>query len=625
MARRASNVTDLTFAVGANSVTRYQFQFRVVDAGELTVSNDPFTFVPNPEYPEELQPRDRTRTAVRLQVEKLAANINPDALLEDFRVLDRGAPIVGPDLVVEGGNGRVMALILAATEFPQQYGEYKLRLIDRAREFGLDPADIEDLEIPVLVRVRLTEVDRVRFAAETNTPAGISTSAIESASEDANNITVDMLRQLDVLEGGGLADSLRATRNSQFVRTFLSSLPSNEQAQLVDSGGLINQDGVRRLVLAVFISAFPGDGGVRLAELAFESIDLQIRNVVNALSQSLGPLATAEALVKAGERQEDLAIAGDLATAVSIFARIKSTPGQTVEMFLNQSQLFGRELTPFQEELLQFLDTRSRSARRISSAIVNYANLVIESPPPQQATLIPGAELTKAGLWQSAVNEADIGMAAQDPRDAIDWCNLGPNDIDDVWGWRPLRELLVTAVGAGAIVEVCEIGFSGGQVQVTVDTRLVLPTSEQPTGILRAAERLGGAADRILIQDPGVLLWTVTLPDTDLRDLELTVQVPEPVTPRPEPGEQPMLFQGSDRSTEIGVTAWQQIPVSVKMELGARDPVVGEQQWIVDSDDPDTPTASVALAGSGAFYLPIFITHLSASATAGVAMQISFI
>ncbi|KKN13740.1 hypothetical protein LCGC14_1003220, partial [marine sediment metagenome] len=362
LARRSGNVTDRTFAIGANSVTRYQFQFRVVAAEDLIVSNDPFTFLPNPDYPEELQPRDRARTATKLQVEKLAANIQPDALLEDFRVLDRGTPIVGPDLIVEGGNGRTMALILAAAEFPQMYGEYKLRLVDRIGEFGIDAADIEGIETPVLVRVRLSDVDRVRFAAETNTPAGISTSSIESASEDANRITVDMLMGLDLNDGEGLADALRATRNAPFVRSFLSKLESNEQAQLVDSDGLVNQDGIRRIVMGVFVSTFPGDDGIRLAELAFESIDLQIRNVVNALSQSLGPLATAEALVQAGERQEDLAIAGDLASAVIVFAKIKSTPGQIVEAFLNQSQLFGRELTPFQEELLQFLDVRSRSA-----------------------------------------------------------------------------------------------------------------------------------------------------------------------------------------------------------------------------------------------------------------------
>ncbi len=551
LARRSGNVTDRTFAIGANSVTRYQFQFRVVPAEDLIVSNDPFTFLPNPEYPEELQPRDRARTATKLQVEKLAANLQPDALLEDFRVLDRGTPIVGPDLIVEGGNGRTMALILAAAEFPQMYGEYKLRLIDRLGEFGIDPADIEGIETPVLVRVRLSDVDRVRFAAETNTPVGISTSSIESASEDANRITVDMLMGLDLNDGEGLGDALRATRNAPFVRSFLSKLNSNEQAELVDSDGLVNQDGIRRIVLGVFVSTFPGDDGIRLAELAFESIDLQIRNVVNALSQSLGPLATAEALVQAGERQEDLAIAGDIASAVIVFAKIKSTPGQIVEMFLNQSQLFARELTPFQEELLQFLDVRSRSARRIANAILNYAILVQGTPPPQQVALIPGAEITKQGLWNSAVSEADVGMAAQTPRESIDWCNLDSNGIDDVWGWRPIRELLTTAALVGAVIEVCGIGFGGTQIQVTIDTRLVLPTSEQPTGILRAAERLGGFGDRILVQDPGVFIWTVKLPSVDETNFELIGQVPEPSTPKFEPSEQPVLFQGS-RTAPMG-------------------------------------------------------------------------
>lgn len=397
-----------TFAIGVNGVTRYNFELRVVDASQLVVSNDPFTFAINPRYPAELQPRDRDRSALKSQVEKIAANLSPDALIEDFRTLDRGTPIAGPDLVVEGGNGRTMALIRAAADFPDSFRRYRDRLTERLPEFGLDPGLAHELETPVLVRIRLSQVDRKAFAAETNTPPGISSSAIEDAQTDAKAIGADFLRQLQILDDESIEDALRATRNARIVSAFLASLPERDVAQLLDSDGRINMEGIRRLTLAIFLAAFPGETGVKLAELAFESIDLQVRNIVSALARSLAQLATAEALIGAGERDADLAIGADIAAAVTTFSRIKSTPGMDVQKYLDQIPLFERELTPFQERILLAIDERSRSSKRLAAVFVAYANGVIQAPPPQQGQLIPGAAVTKEQLWAQALREQDV-------------------------------------------------------------------------------------------------------------------------------------------------------------------------------------------------------------------------
>ncbi len=105
-----------TFAFGSLSGTRYEFRLQLVESAVLIVSNDPFTFVANPDFPRELQPRLRDRASLRLQVETLAANLNADLLLTDFHSLDRGAPIIGPDMAVESGNGRAMAILRAVQD-----------------------------------------------------------------------------------------------------------------------------------------------------------------------------------------------------------------------------------------------------------------------------------------------------------------------------------------------------------------------------------------------------------------------------------------------------------------------------------------------------------------------------
>ena len=63
----------------------------------------------NPLYPSELQPRDRTREASRQQIERMADDLKPELLGESYKLSD-GAPIIGPDNVVESGNGRTLAI-----------------------------------------------------------------------------------------------------------------------------------------------------------------------------------------------------------------------------------------------------------------------------------------------------------------------------------------------------------------------------------------------------------------------------------------------------------------------------------------------------------------------------------
>ena len=392
-----------TTALGMDGLTQYEFEFKLVSLDKLIVSHDPFTFAPNPNYPAELQPRLRERAATKIQVEKIASNLEPDAVITDFHVIDRGTPIVGPDLVVEAGNGRVMGIIRAAADYPDKYSAYKDRLRERAHDYGLNAKDVDSMETPVLIRVRITDVDRNTFAQEANQAATIAPSAIENARTDAQKITLGMLQELIVGENESLEDALRAPKNQAFAKRFLTTLPENVQAALVDAQGYLNRDGVHRMAMGVFVSAFQGDAGLRLAEKAFESIDMDVRNTVNAIARSLGTLAQAEALTRAGERDTTLSIGDDLAQTINVYSAIKRNPALTVEKYLAQKQIFARELTPFQERILMVLDEYSKSPKKLAGVFTAYAEGVINAPPPAQAALFPGAEITKEGLWESAI------------------------------------------------------------------------------------------------------------------------------------------------------------------------------------------------------------------------------
>jgi DNA polymerase-3 subunit gamma/tau len=85
---------------------------RVVDLSRLVPSHDPEGRL-NPAYPhaEGVQPRDRSAAPSAEQVRRIVAGFQPARLLPNVEA-GAGAPIVNPhDLVVESGNGRVMALM----------------------------------------------------------------------------------------------------------------------------------------------------------------------------------------------------------------------------------------------------------------------------------------------------------------------------------------------------------------------------------------------------------------------------------------------------------------------------------------------------------------------------------
>ncbi|MCH8830067.1 MAG: hypothetical protein IID45_10875, partial [Planctomycetes bacterium] len=136
-------------AVSVDGSKRLPFTFAIIDAGSLVASNDPESFAINPAYPKELQPRDRSRAANRVQVQNMAANLSPDALITDFRSLDRGAPIVGDDNVVESGNGRTMAMLRAAEDHPERYADYVEAMLHVAGTYGISESTVRRPKPPV--------------------------------------------------------------------------------------------------------------------------------------------------------------------------------------------------------------------------------------------------------------------------------------------------------------------------------------------------------------------------------------------------------------------------------------------------------------------------------------------
>lgn len=251
---------DLSVATGPDQDKEYQFKYKVMELDDIIPSHTT-AMAPNPKYTSELQPRVRDRAASRLQVEKIARGLKPKALLTDIEQLDQGPMIIGPDHMVESGNGRAIALKIASQEYPENFAEYRAGLIHRAKKYGFDPDSVAKMKQPVLVRERKTKVDRKNFVAECNQIAVMAMSPYEQALQDAKNIRSNTLAGLTVSENQSIDQALLSAANRPLARQFADSVPNNERAAILDDKGNLNQAGLQRLKAALFAKTYPGDAG----------------------------------------------------------------------------------------------------------------------------------------------------------------------------------------------------------------------------------------------------------------------------------------------------------------------------------------------------------------------------
>jgi N12 class adenine-specific DNA methylase len=359
----------------------------VVEASSLKTSQDAG-------YDKALQPRQRSRAASQAQVRDIASNLDPERLGYSAEA-DRGAPIVGPDGMVESGNGRVLAL-------RNVYGEGGAKVQEYREWLARQGVDVSQYRNPVLVRQRITPMspqERQAFTAGANQASTLAMSATERARGDAKLIDDKTLNLLHNPNDIGA--------NRDFVRRFVQELPQAEQGALMDASGQLSAEGATRLRNAVFAKAY-GDVGV-IARIA-ESTDDEIRSISNALATVAPKWARLRADVEAGRVRPDMDATPDLMEAVKRTAKIRGE-GTKLDTYLAQSDAFNKIPDTVEGFMRAFyapeLDMRGNrralGSKRISDALGFYAD------EARKVTAEPGLDL---GL--APVERRDIQKIARD-------------------------------------------------------------------------------------------------------------------------------------------------------------------------------------------------------------------
>ncbi|MFC6628579.1 hypothetical protein [Acinetobacter beijerinckii] len=345
--------------------TKVSTVFAVLEVDKVIASHTA-TGSENPNYPQELQPRDRSRESSQAWVQKTSNTLDPESLGRSGRA-DTGAPIVGDDLVVESGNGRTMAIQLAYER--GNADEYKEWLIDEAEYFGFSADQINQFKQPILVRIRTSEIDRIQFTVEANQDDKLSFSATERAKTDARRLDENLLSLFTPGEDGDLITA----SNQKFIQGFLKSLGETEAAQYIGTDGKPTQALVTRMKAAIFSKAYNDD---RLLEMMADQTKPDLQNMLNALGAAAPKFIEAQSvsrgdvqdvsssIVDGIEQALDKRVTNAIIDAANTILAAKQNDQDIVE-FVKQQGLFG-DLGEGVPELAVFLSKNSRSAKKMS-------------------------------------------------------------------------------------------------------------------------------------------------------------------------------------------------------------------------------------------------------------------
>ena len=353
-----------------NNNQKIDMRYKVVSADDLIVSNNIDGTV-NPNYPQEYQPRERTRQASMLQVQNIAKNVIPEKLGESANISD-GAPIVGSDNVVESGNGRTMALSLMYKTNPEGAKKYIEYIKANADKFGIDANNLPNN--PVLVRERLTEVDRVEFVKQANESNLGAMSATELAKTDAERLTGNILSLLVANDDG----NINTPDNKAFVGRVISEVFSkNDLNSVVGANGMLSANGLERIQNALFYKAY---NDVALASKLSESLDNDIKNITKVLLNIAPKIVQIKNGIANGKLY-DLDFSKDIVDGINYLQEAKRQNLKVMD-FVNQLTI-GEDVSDTAKLIAYIFEQKNRGAKQATLIFNHLFDIIMEKDPNQ--------------------------------------------------------------------------------------------------------------------------------------------------------------------------------------------------------------------------------------------------
>lgn len=406
-----------TYAMGVKLKETWRMQYRLVEMDDLVASHD-IRFELNPRFPQELQARMRNLQTHQNYIRTIINEFNPGEMLIDTKFTDTGTPIIGPDMVVESGNGRVIVLQTMVDENNAGYEKYLEAIRNEfLNTYGFSEDALDNMKHPVLVRVRLDDVeDRIGFAEDANKDRKMGSAQIEVAKKAAEKLDVNVLSRVTIMNN--FKGTAEADANLELILNYLKANP--DHASLITGEADLNSLGVRALRNAVLYYAFGGSrsGESLLANMMdVETIPL---NIVSGLENGSVRLAWLEGRIREGGYNEKYAFAGDLADAILAYQQIKRTKLSMSDFGAQMSSIHGEDnysaiglykmsdtdaIKKYKINLLHYIDANAGKPSAITALIESYVNKMASSETSDQSFLFGGLSEEKEVMATNAMRE----------------------------------------------------------------------------------------------------------------------------------------------------------------------------------------------------------------------------
>ena len=383
----------------------------------------------NPMYPERLQPRDRSDVSSQMQSQKIGRELDSELMLDDTSSMNDGAALVkkaeevytpeeidalreqGHEItgkwVVLSGNGRMAGIDYAMKqpEFRNNVQTYQQELQAKAEDFGVTD-DVGQNPHEVLYREVVDDLDQDalrEFVREANDPSGKGFRSSEVAGTDAQLIDADLLTHFETGDHASLREGLKA--NPEFVNRFIEKQPENKRSEFYDAGAkTISDTGYDRIERALLTSVFEGEAGGILSRRFADVSDPGLVNLRKAVYAALPELAEIKYYFERGERNADLDITEDIASA--IFKTQDMVDDEVTSAFIRQQGTLFTD--PDYENMLRILhvvEAGRTDPKQLTNFLKWYADQIRKQRGTDQGQLLDLPQTTKAEIIEAGVGE----------------------------------------------------------------------------------------------------------------------------------------------------------------------------------------------------------------------------
>lgn len=266
------------------------------------------------------------------------------------------------------GNGRMAGITEAYRRGTAN--QYKREMMEEAADYGIDPAVIEGMKSPVLVRVMQAKDVTADIGDRSNTSGNLHLNAVENAMQDVHR--VDLSNTQFYSDG---------TPTVKSVAEFVGKMPLSEQGLMIDKDGKPTKYAADRMSAAILQKVY---GDANVTRMAVQALDPDGKTILD------GMMRAAQDVIKLEGKQDGLDVRGLISQAAERAIGAISE-GRRLDAEADQLSIVGNGFGGNRDDdlatgaIVQMFSENRRSGARIGEKLSRMAKFLAEEGENREA------------------------------------------------------------------------------------------------------------------------------------------------------------------------------------------------------------------------------------------------